>query len=376
MTANAQQLVDRAGEVLSKASSVGERVTQEITCANLTIAACITSATKQGKFTTFDKLSKATGLDVVLDGPGPYTVFVPTDNAFSALGAKKVNDWLDPANREQTRGILDSHIVRGNMLMKEISQLSGAGATAVSLQGTTWVEVAKEGKVNGARILNADIRASNGTIHIIDTVLLPKSSPPDTGRPPIEVVPATPKNQQGTRTRIIKLNSWPNEPVKIVAVKLRNGEQIKSGVPFQAVDDWVRGLKLTVTNVSKKPVCFIHVELHLPRPDDEASDTANDALMFACDPVNVPTPKPLMPGMSMDLVLTDSDYVAHEALLERNDYPRSVSNLELKMFEVEFLGDKNRKWSKGRMVRQDPNSPGTWYPEVPEFDYIQALLFH
>jgi hypothetical protein len=195
-------------------------------------------------------------------------------------------------------------------------------------------------------------------------VILLNTAAPGGGPPSTEVASAT-KNQQRTRTRVVKVNSWPNEPVKIVSVKLRGGEQIKQAVPFQAVDDWVRGLTLTVTNVSKTPVCFIRVQLHLPRQADDTGPVANDALMFVCDPVNVPTPNPLMPGMSMDITLTDSDYEPHQALLERNGYPRSINDLELQMFEVEFFGNKDRKWLKGQMMRRDPNNPSEWYPDRP-----------
>ena len=320
---------------------------------------------KRGEFTTFAKLAGKSGLESVLNGAGPYTVFVPTDQAFLAFGLNRVNELLDPVNRERLREVVFFHVIRGNMRMSEMSQLSGSGTTAVSLQ-VFWLNVAKEGKVNGARILEADIQASNGTIHIIDTVLVPEGNQPATASTPPEVVPATPRIQQRTRPRVITVSTWPNEPVKIIVVKLRDGELIKPGVTFQAVDDWVRGLTLTVTNVSKKPVCFIHVQLHLPRrTEDDAGAAVNDALMFACDPVKIPKPYPLMPGMSMDIVLTDSDYVAHEALLESNGYPHSVNDLELKVLEVQFFGTKNTKWSKGQMMRQDADRPGDWHPDRP-----------
>jgi uncharacterized surface protein with fasciclin (FAS1) repeats len=345
-----------------------QMVAQEISCVTgITIAECVMSAAKSGKFTTFAKLAKASGIEAILNGPGPYTVFVPTDEAFLAFGSNKVEELLDPANGARLREILYLHAIRGNLLMRQVSQLSGSGTTAVSLQGM-WLGIAKEGKVNGARILKADIEASNGTLHIIDTLIIPDTNqaaaaPTPT---PTQVEPAAPKSQGRMTARVITMNSWPNEPVKIVAVKLRGGEQIKSGVAFQAVDDWVRGLTLTVTNVSQKPVCFIHVQLLLPRPPDDAgARPANDALMFVCNPVTAVKPNPLMPGMSIDIMMRDSDFVAHEALLERYQYPPSIYNLELKVLEVEFFGMKDRKWSKGQMMRQDPNSPSEWHPDSP-----------
>ncbi|HEV7681209.1 MAG TPA: fasciclin domain-containing protein [Pyrinomonadaceae bacterium] len=364
---NAQQTADRVDAIspTRAPSSSRERIAEGITCAaGLTIAKCIASATERGKFTTFAKLTKAADVEQLLNRPGPYTVFLPTNEAFSALDAKKLEALSDPANRELLRELIYRHIVSGNIRMREVSQLSGSGATAISLQGM-WLGIAKEGTVNGARILKADIEATNGTIHIVDTVILPDNDPPDPNPPPPEVVSTAPKNEQRTRTRVVKINSWPNEPVKIVSVKLRGGEQIKPGIPFPAVDDWVRGLTLTVTNVSKRPVCFIHVQLHLPRPADDAEEPADDALMFVCDPVTITQPYPLMPGMSMDITLRDSDYEPHKALLERNGYSLSISDLELKVLEVKFFRDKNRKWAKGQMMRQDPDKPGDWYRERP-----------
>ncbi len=332
-----------ADGVSSPAPLSTEQAAEEFKCgARITIAGCIMNAAKHGKFTVFAKLAKASGLEEVLNGPGPFTVFVPTDEAFAALGANTVEELLAAANREQLREMLYLHAIRGNMLMGEISKLSGSGVTAVSLQGM-WLGVAKEGKVNGASIVKADIEASNGTIHIIDAVIQRDSGPAGAKPQPTEVVRTVPSNQQRTRLRVVKVNSLQNEPVKIVAVKLRGGEQIQPGVPFPAVDDWMRGLTLTVTNVSKKPVCFLHIQVHLPRPDDDSGPAINDALMFSCKRFSVPTPSPLMPGSSLDLMLTDSDYIAHEALLERNGYPPSVSDVELKVLEVEFFENKGRK---------------------------------
>jgi uncharacterized surface protein with fasciclin (FAS1) repeats len=341
-------------------------IAQEISCAvGMSIAECVMSAAKSGTFTTFAKLARVSGLEANLKGPGPYTVFVPTDEAFLAFGSNKVEELLDPANGVRLREILYLHAVRGHLLMSQVSQLSGSGTTAVSLQGM-WLGVAKEGKVNGARILKADIEASNGTIHIIDTLILPDTNQAAAAPTPAQVEPAAPKSTGRMSARVVTVNSWPNEPVKIVAVKLRGGEQINSGVAFQAVEDWVRGLTLTVTNVSQKPVCFIHVQLLLPRPpDDAAVRPASDALMFSCNPVNAIKPNPLLPGQRLDIIMRDSDYVAHEALLARYDYPPFVNNLELKVLEVEFFGMKDRKWSKGQMMRQDPNSPGEWHPDSP-----------
>jgi uncharacterized surface protein with fasciclin (FAS1) repeats len=97
------------------AGSQQKPAAEEFRCgAGVTIAGCITGAAGQGKFITFAKLAKASGLEEVLKGPGPYTVFVPTDEAFSALPTKTIEELSAPANREQLRDILYLHAIRAD----------------------------------------------------------------------------------------------------------------------------------------------------------------------------------------------------------------------------------------------------------------------
>lgn len=164
--------------------------------------------------------------------------------------------------------------------------------------------------------------------------------------------------------RLITMIRIPNEPLKITGIKV-GGVQVEPDKEFQAKDDWLRGLTLSITNVSDKPICFIDMALYFPRTGNSSGAPARDALMFSCKPAHSDTSKPLKPGKSMDLVVTDNDYVALEALLERNRYPATISRMEIGVYEVEFEGDENTKWVKGQMMRRDPDHPGDWLPVKP-----------
>jgi hypothetical protein len=166
---------------------------------------------------------------------------------------------------------------------------------------------------------------------------------------------------QQSKGRVITITSLPSEPLRITGIRVR-GTQIESGKEFQAGDEWLRGLAVSVTNVSNKPICFIDVALYFPREAHDGRRPARDALMFACDPVNSKIPNPLKPGKSMNLVITDGDYVAQGALLARNKYPATINRVEIGVYEIVFQGDKDRKWVKGQMMQQDPDHPGEWIP--------------
>lgn len=124
------------------------------------------------KFNTLVAAVKAAGLVDALSGDGPLTVFAPTDEAFAKLPAGTVENLLKPENKDQLVAVLTYHVVKGNMTAKKVlkkeslSTLQG-GSIAVSTDD-------KGAKVNDSRILKTDIGCSNGVVHVIDTVLLPK----------------------------------------------------------------------------------------------------------------------------------------------------------------------------------------------------------
>jgi uncharacterized surface protein with fasciclin (FAS1) repeats len=124
-------------------------------------------------FSTLVAAVQAAGLVETLASEGPFTVFAPTNAAFAALPAGTLDSLLLPENKEQLAAILTYHVVPGKVMAADLP----ATATDVATVNTATVSVvaAPEGAtVNGAKITAADIEASNGVIHVIDTVLLPK----------------------------------------------------------------------------------------------------------------------------------------------------------------------------------------------------------
>ena len=137
-------------------------------------------AVEAGSFTTLVAAVKAAGLAETLQGTGPFTVFAPTDAAFAKLPAGTVEALL--ADKEKLTSILTYHVVSGKVLAGDIVKANGATPTTVN--GLPLDIVVRDGKVlvNGAQVATADIVASNGVIHVIDSVLLPAAAPVGAGR--------------------------------------------------------------------------------------------------------------------------------------------------------------------------------------------------
>ncbi len=131
----------------------------------------VDTAVGAGSFTTLVAAVQAAGLVYTLKGDGPFTVFAPTDAAFAALPAGTVENLLKPENKDQLVSILTYHVVPGKVMSGDLSE----GLTAQTVQGGD-VTITLDGgpKVNGANITTADVAASNGVIHVIDAVILPK----------------------------------------------------------------------------------------------------------------------------------------------------------------------------------------------------------
>jgi uncharacterized surface protein with fasciclin (FAS1) repeats len=130
----------------------------------------VDTAVGAGAFTTLVAAVTAAGLVDTLKGEGPFTVFAPTDAAFAALPAGTVEDLLKPENKDKLIAILTYHVVPGKVMSTDLSE----GLKAASVQGGELTITLEGGaKVNGAVISTADVAASNGVIHIIDSVLLP-----------------------------------------------------------------------------------------------------------------------------------------------------------------------------------------------------------
>lgn len=123
-------------------------------------------------FATLVAAVKAAGLVETLSGTGPFTVFAPTNEAFAKLPAGTVENLLKPENKAQLAAILTYHVVAGKVLAADAVKLdkattvNGADAAIVVNGGTVTID--------GATIIATDVAASNGVIHVIDTVMLPE----------------------------------------------------------------------------------------------------------------------------------------------------------------------------------------------------------
>jgi uncharacterized surface protein with fasciclin (FAS1) repeats len=132
----------------------------------------VDTAASAGKFTTLVTAVKAAGLVNTLKGKGPFTVFAPTDEAFAKLPKGTVEDLLKPENKNKLMEILTYHVVPGAIMSKSIS---GKKTMVKTVQGGKLsVNATKGVMVDNAKVISADIKTSNGVIHVIDRVVLPK----------------------------------------------------------------------------------------------------------------------------------------------------------------------------------------------------------
>ncbi len=130
----------------------------------------VDTAVDAGSFGTLVAAVQAAELVETLKGDGPFTVFAPTDEAFAALPAGTVEELLKPENKEKLASILTYHVVPGKVMSTDLSN----NMMATTAQGSD-VKIMTEGgvTVNGAKVVAADVAASNGVIHVIDAVILP-----------------------------------------------------------------------------------------------------------------------------------------------------------------------------------------------------------
>jgi uncharacterized surface protein with fasciclin (FAS1) repeats len=144
----------------------------------------VENAVNSKDHTTLVAAVKAAGLVQTLEGPGPFTVFAPTNEAFARLPAGTVDTLLKPENKAMLTSVLTYHVVAGKMSAEDLKAavMKGGGkAVLKTVQGGTLTVMAKgkhlevvDGKGDVARITIADVNQSNGVIHVVNTVLLPK----------------------------------------------------------------------------------------------------------------------------------------------------------------------------------------------------------
>ncbi len=131
----------------------------------------VDTAVAAGSFKTLAKALAAADLVDTLKGAGPFTVFAPTDEAFAKLPAGTLENLLKPENKAQLRRILTYHVVSGRVMAADVVKMKSAktvSGDAVSI-GVTGSGVT----INASKVVKTDIGASNGVIHVIDTVLIP-----------------------------------------------------------------------------------------------------------------------------------------------------------------------------------------------------------
>jgi len=132
----------------------------------------VDTAVAAGSFKTLAAALKAAGLIDTLKGKGPFTVFAPTDEAFAKLPAGTVEDLLKPENKAKLTAVLTYHVVAGKVMAADVVKLKSANTVngkpvQIKVEGGTVM-------IDNAKVAKTDIGTSNGVIHVIDTVLLPK----------------------------------------------------------------------------------------------------------------------------------------------------------------------------------------------------------
>lgn len=136
----------------------------------------VQNAVQASSVTTLVKAVQAAGLDGTLSGPGPFTVFAPTNDAFGKLPTGALDGLLKPESKEKLKGVLTYHVIAGRLLAQDLKD----GQKLTTVNGQQLTVMVKDGKVmisNGkdapVNVATADVISSNGVTHVIDGVLLP-----------------------------------------------------------------------------------------------------------------------------------------------------------------------------------------------------------
>ncbi|MEM6618956.1 MAG: fasciclin domain-containing protein [Pseudomonadota bacterium] len=134
----------------------------------------VDTAKAAGSFSTLLAAAEAAGIVSVLKGDGPFTVFAPTDDAFAALPAGTVEMLLKPENKDKLTQILTYHVVPAKVMSGDIA---GKKATVATVEGSkATVDATGDITIDSANVVQTDIEASNGVIHVIDAVIMPPES--------------------------------------------------------------------------------------------------------------------------------------------------------------------------------------------------------
>jgi uncharacterized surface protein with fasciclin (FAS1) repeats len=134
----------------------------------------VDTAVAAGSFKTLATALQAADLVDTLKGAGPFTVFAPTDEAFAKLPAGTIENLLKPENKAKLQSILKYHVVSGKVPASKVVTMN----SAATVEGSVLRITAKNGtvSVNDAKVVKTDVEASNGIIHVIDSVVLPPAN--------------------------------------------------------------------------------------------------------------------------------------------------------------------------------------------------------
>ena len=133
----------------------------------------VDTALSAGNFSTLAAALGAAGLIEALKSDGPFTVFAPTDDAFAKIPPQTLGELLQPQNKEKLIAILTYHVVPGKVTSHDVANLN----SATTLQGQALTISKQDGvKIDDANVITPDVEATNGVIHVMDTVLMPATA--------------------------------------------------------------------------------------------------------------------------------------------------------------------------------------------------------
>lgn len=184
----------------------------------------------------------------------------------------------------------------------------------------------------------------------------------------VVVIPTFAIGQQ-VKQRVVDLRIYKDQPVEIVAVKVK-GVPIKPKQKFDGESDWLNGLAVSVKNVSDKPVSYICVLIGAPFTENGEPNNAGTHLQYGAMPLfpgetRAPNPavrKPLPPGATADLVLSPQHRDELYGILQKHDASTDIAELSVRLYQVFFAGLDDTTWHTGRMYRRDPKDPWHWLP--------------
>ena len=142
-----------------------------LTAASASSKDLLSAAAETGRSATFLKAVEAAGLADKLKGAGPYTLFIPSDEAFARLGSEMIEELFDPTNKDELAAVLKAHLVPGRVTVGVLGEkqvnLETAAATGIT------IETGQELWASNAKVLISDVIASNGVIHVVDELIEP-----------------------------------------------------------------------------------------------------------------------------------------------------------------------------------------------------------